>query len=175
MENLTRRRSKKRNFPNDSPRLSDWRQESIVLVSTDILFNSDYVPVSLGLYCRNKKFEEPSIVELKDFIQKASSQCGSRFRTTNKISHPEAMNNHLAALEEDSDCRVESVVFTSTIKSLASVLSSDFKAFQFQWAPRATHKSVIFVLYTETETLSLKFVFLYYYEILFFLLDFLNP
>ncbi|EFX67080.1 hypothetical protein DAPPUDRAFT_115770 [Daphnia pulex] len=132
VENLKRRRSKKRNFPNDSPRLSDWRQESIVLVSTDILLNSDFVPVSLGLYCRNKKFEESSIVELKDFIQKARSQGGSWFRTINKISHSEAMNNHLAALEEDPDCRAESVVFTSTIKLLASVLSSDFKAFQFQ-------------------------------------------
>ncbi|EFX67531.1 hypothetical protein DAPPUDRAFT_115350 [Daphnia pulex] len=91
-------------------------------------------PVSLRLYCRNKKFEEPSIVELKDFIQKARSQGGSWFRNTNKISHSEAMNNHLAALEEDPDCRAESVVLTSTIKSFASVLSSDFKAFQFSFS-----------------------------------------
>lgn len=45
----------------------------------DILFNPDFVPVSLGLYCRNKKIEEPSIVELTDFIQKVRSQAGHGF------------------------------------------------------------------------------------------------
>ncbi|XP_045023838.1 uncharacterized protein LOC116926189 isoform X2 [Daphnia magna] len=97
------------------------------------------IGVSLGLYCQNKKIEEPSIVELKDFIQKARSQGGARFRTANKISHSAAMNNHRAALEEDPDSRAESAVLTSTIKSLVSVLSSDVKAFQFQSAPSATH------------------------------------
>ena len=79
MENWTRRRSNKRNSPNDSSRLSDWKQENIFLVITDILFNPDFVPVSLGLYCRNKKIEEPSIVEFTDFIQKARSQAGHGF------------------------------------------------------------------------------------------------
>ncbi|KZR97856.1 Uncharacterized protein APZ42_007039 [Daphnia magna] len=97
------------------------------------------IGVSLGLYCQNKKIEEPSIVELKDFIQKAISQGGARFRTANKISHSAAMNNHRAALEKDPDSRAESAVLTSTIKSLVSVLSSDVKAFQFQSAPSATH------------------------------------
>ncbi|KZS20712.1 Uncharacterized protein APZ42_012511 [Daphnia magna] len=66
--------------------------------------------------------EEPSIVELKDFIQKARSKGGARFRTANKISYSAAMNNHRAALEEDPDSRAESAVLTSTIKSLVSVL-----------------------------------------------------
>ncbi|XP_045028553.1 uncharacterized protein LOC116936111 [Daphnia magna] len=57
--------------------------------------------VSLELYCQNKKIEEPSIVELKDFIQKARSQGGARFRTANKISHSAAMNNDRAVTDQE--------------------------------------------------------------------------